>query len=456
MWSLDGRTIATLLKGQTTYSWIACIHDVSLGKTLSSTLLWPIEISYIWGHNKSFQIAVIVEWNETWTIDIFDYEVGCVHTKVKSFHIPLWGVCPQIKAFSPITHRISILATVVEYGYPRKQVTIMDIQNAKVLLQERSSSATHHCFSADGSLFAATSWMYYDIRVWKYASGCYTLLKEIPCWEPHHFQFSPTSPSILSHSWTVLKVWRLDGPSTTPSSPTPLEPDIHTNLFIGLSHNNTCMATVVQHPRGAITITNFLSQTPSQVIDTGMVITGLALTGNVLLVEGYTIVVVAWLLTEEGMVDGISGNQRAGLNDSIWRVSLPDLGFYNITFSDETQTGVIKPWQGPFYTYHLKTGQVLDYSQQPGDDQDCTVGMGGKSGYHLHKGPMGKSDTPHENNWQVSQNTLQEGWVKDPEGRHQFWLPVEWRVSLDGESWCHSIKTLYLKIKGGGTVAIKF
>jgi hypothetical protein len=46
-------------------------------------------------------------------------------------------------------------------------------------------------------------------------------------------------------------------------------------------------------------------------------ISEIVLTGNVLLVKGSD-TVAAWLLTEEGAVDGISGNRRADRNDSLW------------------------------------------------------------------------------------------------------------------------------------------
>ena len=73
---------------------------------------------------------------------------------------------------------------------------------------------------------------------------------------------------------------------------------------------------------GPIAITH-LSQTISRFIDTGMEIRMLALTGNVLLVldsDG----LVAWRLTEEGAVDGVLADRRAGRGDSIWAVSARD------------------------------------------------------------------------------------------------------------------------------------
>jgi hypothetical protein len=71
-----------------------------------------------------------------------------------------------------------------------------------------------------------------------------------------------------------------------------------------------------------ITITNLHSQNPfpSQFIDTDLEISAMVLTGNVLLVKGSD-KIVAWLLTEEGVVDGIFGNTRADCNDSLWEIS---------------------------------------------------------------------------------------------------------------------------------------
>jgi len=185
-----------------------------------------------------------------------------------------------------------------------------------------------------------------------------------------------------------------------------------------------------------------------------MRVLGLALTGNVLLVEGPGIV-VAWLLTEMGTVSGVSGNRRANKSNSIWTVPIPLLEFHHITFSAKTQTGAINSKKGPLHIYHSRTGQVLGNLLQPMDHQHCHVNMHEASSYHHHPF-VDKDHIPHKDDWQTSQATLQEGWVKDPEGRHQLWLPVEWRVSLQDESWCPSTTTLCFKLPGDKVITIKF
>ena len=54
---------------------------------------------------------------------------------------------------------------------------------------------------------------------------------------------------------------------------------------------------------------------PSQFIDTGLEILAIVLTGNVLLVRDSNIV-VAWLLTEEGVLGGTFGERRMDRSDS--------------------------------------------------------------------------------------------------------------------------------------------
>ena len=103
-------------------------------------------------------------------------------------------------------------------------------------------------------------------------------------------------------------MWRLHELPATPKTP-------HQQL-VGLTRSGTRVATA--HKLGnTVTIVDLLAQSPPQLIDTDVEIDGLFLTGNVLLVAGsrkYT----AWLLTEEGLVDGVTGDRRVGRSDSIW------------------------------------------------------------------------------------------------------------------------------------------
>jgi hypothetical protein len=56
-------------------------------------------------------------------------------------------------------------------------------------------------------------------------------------------------------------------------------------------------------------------------------------------------------------------------------------------------------------------------------------------------------DNPTEDGWLIPHKKMRrEVWVVDPEGRHRFWVPVDWRGSWDREHWHHDISTLFSDI----------
>jgi hypothetical protein len=147
-------------------------------------------------------------------------------------------------------------------------------------------------------------------------------------------------------------VWRLDEPPDTPKG--------HSQHYVGLSRSGTHAATVDE--TGIVTIIDLLTQTPLQSIDTGVWwIKGLVLTGNVLLVAGFADL-RAWLLTEEGVVDGVIGGRQVGPSDSIWTISQ---SWFPWTFRVEGQVGVIKLGEDALHFYHTETGEVLHPTQAP-------------------------------------------------------------------------------------------
>ena len=135
---------------------------------------------------------------------------------------------------------------------------------------------------------------------------------------------------MLGHFRDVLQVWHSDDQPTDRVS--------DRVQYTAFSPHGTYIVT--SHPRkNTITITDLISQTPSQFIDTGAMISGLALTGNILLVVDSEMV-VAWRLTEQGVVDGVFGNRWASHSDSIWTIS-PMLGTISPEFSLVGQVGLI-------------------------------------------------------------------------------------------------------------------
>ena len=432
-WSLDGRTIGVMPGVWDIYTWIVVRYDAASGAALSSVTLRSEDKPHLWAHNESFRAMTTARDGGGRTIDIL--EVGSVVTKVESFPIRSGFL---IRSFSPTTHRISAPI----YGNANRFL-ILDIRNSEHLLTEMGNFE-FHCFSPDGCLFAASS--VDRVHVWKYAACRYTPWREFPvqgplCSPP---RFSPASSSILVRCKRFLRVWRLDGPPTTPAARDPR---------FALSRSGTYITTAGDRNR-TVTVTNLLSPTRPQIIDTDVEILTLGLTDNVLLVLGSGMV-VAWLLTEEGLVDGVCGNGRAARNDSIWAVSAPRHHSWDPVFSVKGDIGLIKSGGNIFHAYNTVTGEVLDPARTPlhlNNPWYSLVAMM-QTRNHLYDGSV--HDGPPGDGWKLSQDTLKRGWMKDREGRHLLWLPVGWRTFWDAD-WLHDITTLQLRLPDQQFVIIKF
>jgi hypothetical protein len=381
------------------------------------------------------------------TTDVF--EVGSTLTKIHSFTFsPSTRHTAEIRSFSPTTYRISVSIDNTLY--------IFSLRNPRHLLA-KTGNFLSHCFSSDGDYFAASQES--GIHVWEYHSGSYKPWREVRCqgWSNSPLRFPSTPSSILGHSGDILQVLRLHG--------LPTAPKIDRQQYVGLSRSGTHIATAYKW-ESTITIIDLLGQTPSQFIDTGMVIQEVVITGNVLLVTSPSDF-AAWLLTEEGLVDGVIGDRRVNRNDSIWKAALsrvrgdresrtfPVEGSW--AFSVEGQVGVIGVDGKVQHVYHTETGEVLHPTQ-------AAQHFGGRW-YHFDETLCGRDNpcyhnlshcnTPPEDSWQTSRATLREGWVKDPEGKHRLWVPFEWRMDWDPADWRQDVTTQFSYL-GDGPVLIKF
>ena len=436
VWSLNGETICTInSEGQATFT--VHTYGVSSGTALSPGKLWSGRDPHLWTVDESFRVMTTV-WSvdDVKTIEIF--EVGSTLTKIQSFSPRLSGATYGM-SFSPTTHHISVSGG--------DTLSIFDIRNSTQVLCKHGHFLSY-CFSSDGSLFAASQENM--VCVWKYGSGNYALYGQFRCQGLYNpLRFLPTPPSILGHSKDILRVWRLHE--------LPTSPKIGSQRYVGLSRSGTRVAIAYNMGR-TVTISDLLAPAPPQLIDTGMVIHGLVITGNVLLVAGPS-KVVAWLLTEEGLVDCVIGDRRVGYTDSIWTMSksAPGLLIYGSwMFLVEGQVGVVGNDVHHPCVYHTETGKVLHPAQAPRHFGGRWRALGGALcswGYLSYK--LSQDNTPPEGSWQTSPATLRNGWVKDPEGKHRLWVPVEWRTDWDPVDWRHDV-TIQFGALGGRLVLIKF
>ena len=178
------------------------------------------------------------------------------------------GRYPEIKSFSAATYQISIPIC--------DQICVIDIWNSECLLQQGVNYATAHCFSSDGNLFAASGPTY--VYIWRYDSGHYIQWRSFLTQHVYtsHLQLSPTSLAIACCQ-VGLRVWRLDQPLVDAHA------DSGRQLAV-LSHHGIYTATAHKWD-STIIVTNLLSESPPQTIDTDMSTETMAFTGDVLLVQ---------------------------------------------------------------------------------------------------------------------------------------------------------------------------
>ena len=458
VWSFDGKTICTI-SPRVSGTLTAHTYEVISGATQSSGAVQSTGGAHLWAHNESFRIMTTAGDRKGWTINI--YQVGSALTKVEQFPFRshfAFGV------FSPTTHRTSVF--VVGDNNRDHQLLILDARNSGVLLQE-TGRYWNHSFSPDGSVFSAFAGDH--LPIWRYTSGRYTRWREFRQ-APMSLQFSPTLSSILGHAGTLLHVLHLD--YSPPALAMESAVITHGRPLDTFSPHGTYIATV--HPRkSTVAITNLHPQNPShsQLIDTNLEISAMVLTGNVLLVKGSD-TVVAWLLTGEGVVDGIFDDRMADRNDSLWDIS-PRAhssfwarllqreggdgdgdGDNALEFSVEGEIAAIRHNGHVVRVYHTRTGEILGPEEAP---------LG--AGYRFHNSHPDACDLYHRDlrkhyeplrcDWSVSQAALRGGWVKDPGGKRRLWLHARWRSAGNDVDWLDKVTTLRLK-NTSELVVIKF
>ena len=448
LWSLDGETIGTVSpRVQATLT--VHTYNVVSGEKLSPGSLQSRGEPCFWAHANSFRLMTITGHYHDRTINIF--EVGPALTRIESF--PFRQQYYDPRAFSPAAYRVSV--SVLKHD--GSELLVLDVRNSAVLLRETGKDYYDcHAFSPDGGYFAAFAG---DILpIWKYTSGSYTRWREFRQ-APMALQFSPILSSVLGQTGALLHVLHLDDSPGTHTHESTITTRCQSHE--SFSPDGLCVTAAHCKP-GIVMITNLRSQNPppSQFIDTGLKIVALVLTGNVLLVMDRD-TIVAWLLTEEGEVHGVSVNGRASRSDSLWDISLRDKsptplvpwgqrevdeyrGLPNPVFSVEDETAVINRdyWDTSYHTYRIGTGEVI----KPVEMEHVK-----RTWYHfrdncdLYHCDLWKRDGASKCEWQVLQTALQEGWVKDPGGKHRLWLHARWRSNGVDVEWFGKVTTLRLR-----------
>ena len=168
--------------------------------------------------------------------------------------------------------------------------------------------------------------------------------------------------------------------------------------------------------------------------------------------------VAAWLLTEEGTVDGVLGDRVADCGDSIWTLPVSHWTL-RAEFKAEGDFGFIAPdgSLSKYFIYHMKTGELLQPDLIPQHSNTPWRHFDGPSRGrdYLSFYNLSQNNVPPDSGLRTSSITMCEEWVKDPEGRHRLWVPIKWRTSWDLADWCYDMAVQWSMISGR-SVFVKF
>ena len=164
--------------------------------------------------------------------------------------------------------------------------------------------------------------------------------------------------------------------------------------------------------------------------------------------------ITAWWLTNDGLVDGILGIRRAGWSDCIWAVplslatgkvlKLPDM-VCAVRFLVEDKIVTIVLEGNTMHSYNSGTGELLEPTQAlsvpPFHYYNCQELL--KSLHYHHCYNVATNNVTVGNSWPVSFDSVQERWVNDSKGKHQMWIPLEWRMNLGNTEQFYNITILW-------------
>jgi len=451
--SMDGKIVAFACRDSrnnntiiSTYNLISGTHEYS-HRALEGHVIAPI-----WTHGEFLRFATV----KPGSITIWQVGFTSEHTlaEIESLPGPDDVGHPEEPLFLPTLSRLAFIL--------HSAVLIWDARDSKFLLNFVGSHLHQpqgFSFSSDGRFFACGS-LSEGVHLWKESPTGYVLHQELISVLAVNLItpfLSPDGESIVTSQGFETQLWRTTNPINPPSSVLP-QPAKQTDFVLAFSPDKSFVAT--GRLRGNIaTIVDLKSGDPRLIIDTGMKMCCLGVTGSTAIVVGER-EIITWNLPA---VDCVS-DARANIHDSVRTIVFnhplphperphpalisPDFNHLFIMRGRETNrldiydTSTGKHVVGHTTSYsvsHLwftRDGREVWY--QSGiflSGQKITRG-GGSDVIGLE--PLQHGDAPSGGYlWESSHghNVTDDGWILDSRKKRVLWLPHHWRVYKKYRMW---------------------
>ena len=452
VYSIDVRMIAVVHKdshyaatGISTYNLLSGAHmyshKVPDGHVIAAS----------WTHSKCLQFATLTQGS----ITIWETSFTSIHTLVKVKSLPVQcDVNVQNYLFLPT---LLLLASAPSSD----GVLVWDVQNSKLLLNSTCPGPAHDMtFSADGCFFACITGVGY-VYLWKESPTGYILHQTvILLWVSGYsgLFLSPNGGSIIGFNGPKLHLWHTTDPIIT-------SPSVSINFtgFILEFSPDRMFSAAVQRFTSTVTVYNLKSGDPQLIIETGIPVIGLKVTGSTITVVGGR-KVITWNL----LVGACTADAGASIDDSVQITTLdlnkleklehhasisPNLNYIAIIWLDNKRSD----WHLDLLS--MSTGKCLTSTNVNERGEVWFTPDGFELWYNMSLlcnrtgGEMttgwkitetedsGSSYTKLESLQPTAQPTggfpwqsphgckvTPDGWVLNPVGKHLIWLPHIWRA----------------------------
>ena len=263
----------------------------------------------IWTHGACLRFATV----KPGSIAIWQVGFTSIHTLAEVESLPAPDdIGSEESLFLPTRFRLAFVLG--------EAVLVWDARGSKFLLNfvdgDRPMGLS---FSSDGHFFACGT-IGQDIHLWKESPTGYVLHRKLvssidkekaPLFilqEGIRPLLSPNGESITTSKYSETQLWRTTDPIS--SSSVPIRPDKQVDFVWGFSPDKSLVETA-RLGDDVATITDLKSGDPRLVIETGVKICGLGVTGNTVIVVGYG-KIITWRLPAGDHIDA-----RANIHDSV-------------------------------------------------------------------------------------------------------------------------------------------
>jgi len=416
------------------------IYNTVSGTQISSHSVPKSVFSTIWTHGECFQFATL----ESGFITIWEVSFTSSHAPTEI------GFLSAPENFS--SHGFVFLPTLSQLGFIlHRRVLVWDALHQKILLDSGDAKFPRKLsFSPDGHFFICET-LGPGFHLWKESpSGYLPHQKFVSGTGVGNPIVSPDGESIISFGGSVLRVFHTTNSSTSPPSISNQTSHNAEGFLLEFSPDESLVA-FTQRSGSTVTVLDVKSSNPLLVIDTGVKIYGMRVTGSSVIVVGDG-KIITWDLP----VGELVLNTRGDITNSVQTTTFEQSAFvwkpYGSISPDLNHIavgGLELLGAENLAIYDMHTGKLLvatrSYGHQPGFtpgghevwdamvsgkvDQWAIVKDNGSNLTRLE--PLRKAEEPPSSfPWHSSlgYQVTDDGWILNSSGEHLLWLPHQWRT----------------------------